>query len=214
MRTRLRIAAAVAGALAVSTPALAFAEDWKVDTGKSLLVVLVHRDKKAIASGLSHDHVVQATGWTASLSWDPDDPEDCKLSFEVPAAKLAMDPPELRKRFKLKGSLDEGDREKARNDMLGGGVLDAKKHPQIAFEGGGCKVRGKRVVVDGKLTLHGKSVPVQVTATVRPKGDTLRADARFYAKVSSFGIDPPSAMGGLVKTKDQVTFVVELHASR
>lgn len=87
-------------------------------------------------------------------------------------------------------------------------ALKEKKFPQIKFTlkgDGPCTVSGKNADIAGVLTLAGKTKEIKA-----PVDFTILSDRQFTVsgkvrlKMSDFGIDPPTALFGTVKTDDEV----------
>lgn len=106
------------------------------------------------------------------------------------------------------------------NDTMDGKLRDALKasrFPRIAFkvssvaslpaaEGGTQKLK-----LSGRVEVAGvqKNVTAVVTVTPGP-GNVVRAVASVPLKMTDFGVEPPSAMLGLLTTKDRIIVRVEL----
>ena len=97
-------------------------------------------------------------------------------------------------------------------------ALHDKKTPRIEYAltsieplpgavGGAQKLKAQ-----GQLTVAGKtrSVTMVVSASVQPDG-TVVAKGALPLLMTDFGVDPPSAMLGLMKTADRVWVKFELH---
>jgi len=95
--------------------------------------------------------------------------------------------------------------------LRSGQWLDAGAHPEIRFHSTGARrVDDRTWMVDGELTLHGVTRPIQVRADVRPipeaaardaglgKGDWLRAVVPFDVRLSEFGVEIPKKVAGRV----------------
>jgi len=103
-------------------------------------------------------------------------------------------------------------------------ALQAPAHPEIRYRFRGLRearftpsAAGAPVytlVVDGELTLAGKTQPVAITVVATRQGERFRLRGAVPLRMSDFGVAPPVALLGLIHAADelQVTLDVELVA--
>ncbi len=184
---------------------------YALTTQGSSLYVQVFKDTSTAASGISHDHVMRASGWTGTATWDPENPSACKIDVSVPVDKLVVDPPKLREAVGYEAPLSDGQRGDVRKNMLSKDQLNSSKYPTISFQATGCKAAGGDTVdVSGTLTIKGKSQPVTVRMTLSGDGERFSAKGSFKVKGSDYGLEPYSAMMGALKNRDELRFTVRL----
>ncbi|MBL3655933.1 YceI family protein [Fulvivirga sediminis] len=90
-------------------------------------------------------------------------------------------------------------------------ALKTDDHPTIKYAFKSVSsTSGNKLTTTGTLTLAGvsKTITMPVTATV--SGNTVTFKGKYTFKMSSFKIDPPTALMGTVKTGDEIT--VEFNA--
>jgi polyisoprenoid-binding protein YceI len=178
------LAVATAGAVATAvTQALAPAAGTITVTGTSTL----------------HDWSVRATGLKGSLELPTGflagEPSPAPIAtFTVPARSLTS--------------------EHDRMNKLMWAALAADKHPNLAFTLESARLQGAggpsvKVEVKGSLTVAGVSRPVTLVMDVRRDGDRVVAGGELPLKMSDFGIKPPTAMMGTVRTGDAVLVRIE-----
>jgi polyisoprenoid-binding protein YceI len=93
-------------------------------------------------------------------------------------------------------------RAKVQANMLGPQVLDTAKYPAIAYRSSKVTVRdASHIKIEGSLTLHGQTHPVEVQAT---KVDAKHFNGSATLRQSAFGITPIRIAGGTVRVKDEV----------
>ncbi len=97
-------------------------------------------------------------------------------------------------------------------------ALKGKESPSIVFHLGNYQVLpGDRkkgnysVQATGDLTIAGRTEPITLTATVLPEDDRVTVTGSKELLMSEFGVDPPTALLGALKTKDKVMIHFELH---
>ena len=191
MRTVAMFVLLAVGCLAIARPAGAI--DYAIDP--------VHT---RIAFRVSHAGFSRALGTfeggTGTLAYDEGDPTTARIEVSLPVA-----------------SLDLGDDEWNRK-VLDGTFFDAKAWPQARFASNSVAVTDKPGVlrVQGDLTIHGVTRPVEFDATVnavRRHPLTFRRTAGFSAVVrvsrKEFGMGAWSSVVG-----DEVEILVELEAVR
>jgi len=95
-------------------------------------------------------------------------------------------------------------------------ALRSEKHPYIEYSLiKAQRVPGEKLELDvkGELTIAGRTQPVRFTVGVEMAPDgTARARGKVDVLMSSFGVEPPTALLGVLKTYDKVTVQFEIRA--
>ncbi|SRR6056297_93372 len=94
-------------------------------------------------------------------------------------------------------------------------ALNSDDHPYITFQlqsvedlySAGSNFSGK---ARGVLTIAGQSENVTIPVTGKIKDNQVIVNGNYSLKMTSFQVDPPTAMFGSLKTGDQVTVEYEL----
>jgi polyisoprenoid-binding protein YceI len=175
--------------------------------------VQVFKDPDTVASNLSHDHVIVATGWSGTVHWDPSDPAACRIDIKVPVSGLVNDEEAMRKRVGYDTVLDAGQRGEVKDNMLAAGQLDAKSFPSITFTSTRCEPAGDKVKIAGNLSIHGVAKAIAPLFSLSADGHELSASGGFSAKATDFGFQPYSALLGALKNKNEMRFTVVAKAS-
>lgn len=179
----------------------------------SSVYVQVYKDTTTAASGLSHDHVMSAAGWTGSATWDPANPGACRLDVSVPVDKLIVDAPKMRKAVGYDTELSDGDRDTVKKNMLSKEQLNGAKYSTVSFSAKSCAVSGDTVNVTGDFTLKGTTRTITVPMTLEADADGFSAKGSFKVKGSDYGLEPFSAMLGALKNQDTVKITVRVVGS-
>lgn len=109
-------------------------------------------------------------------------------------------------------SIESGKRIMDRKTM---GALNEKDHPQITFTLSGIEsVSADSITASGLLTIAGKEQPIKVSAGHSMNNDVLQLTGAKAILMSDFGIDPPTAMMGTMKTGDEVTIDFKLFLTK
>jgi polyisoprenoid-binding protein YceI len=161
------------------------AEKREIDVAHS--VMKVHVYKTGLFSGFAHDHEISAPIARGTV----DDSANPIVELAVESGKLQVEDP----------GVSDKDRAQIQQTMQGPQVLDSVQYPEIRFRSTRVQPAGNgRWTIDGDLSLHGQTHPVQVTVT--KKEGKYEGSAAF--KQRAFGITPVSIAGGAVKVKDEV----------
>ena len=208
------VAPACASALADASPP--GATKYTFDPAASELYVLVRKDPDTIAAGLSHDHVVAATGWSGSVTIDPASPAGCTVEASVPVAGLEPDLPEMRELVGFAGELTGAQRGDVRRNMLAKGQLWADKFPSVTFRSTACTKRDDGIDVVGDLGVHGvtKEVRIRVRLDFDEAAGTARARGGFSATHGDFGMVVYTALFGSLKNMDLMEFRLDVVAKK
>lgn len=162
---------------------IAFAQTLAIDAQKSTMTVHVY--KAGLLSALGHNHEVVAPIETGQI-----DLGARTVQLNVDARKLKVVDPDA----------DADERAKVQKAM-DSEVLEGARFPEIRFVSTSVENGANGAMnVKGQLTLHGQTKPV----TVEVRQDNGLYTGRAKLKQTSFGIKPPTAGGGTVKTKDEV----------
>jgi len=88
-------------------------------------------------------------------------------------------------------------------------ALKAEDHPEIRFvltrvDSVAAAAEGYRLQVQGRLTIAGAEQPVQMQVLARPEDGGWRFQGAQPLSMKAFGIKPPTAMLGTLRTGDEV----------
>lgn len=185
---------------------------YTLDAKKSWLYVQIFNDTSSLASRLGHDHAIKATELTGKVVWDTANAAACVVDISLPVSALRPDPPGMRERAGLpaEGAVSEGNLETIRENFLGKSQLDAETYPTITYESTSCEGTTGKVKVNGNLTMRGVTKPVSVTLDVLPDATSFAAAGSFTTTHTNFGFKPFAALGGTLKNKDELKFVIDV----
>jgi polyisoprenoid-binding protein YceI len=197
---------AVLALLAVAATPPAYRLEAQPDSGG----VRVHVAKRGLFSGFAHDHDFEVTRWRATADVPEGDPGRASIVLVLEAGSL---------RDRAEG-LSADDRRKVDAQAAGPDVLDAAHAPEITWRseevrlepGAGNDAAPVRGTVHGRLTLRGRTRPVDAAFEAERAGQAWRVQGRARFRQSEFGIKPFRGFGGTVGVKDEVevAFVLTL----
>ncbi|UII25546.1 YceI family protein [Fulvivirga maritima] len=106
--------------------------------------------------------------------------------------------------FKLKGESLKSGKSGMEEDMYE--ALDTKGHPWIVYEFKKIiGTEGGYLYTSGILTISGTSKKMEIPVEVKKAADQVTFVGEISFKMSDFGIEPPTAILGVLKTDDEVT---------
>lgn len=203
------VALAGVATVAVDAPAPAGgATTYKLDPAQGALYVVLKYDRSALMAG--HDHVIQASTFTGSVTWSATDPTACKVDIRFPVSALVVDPPGSRARAGFEGETSDGDKKKIAENMWGKGQLDASSFPEISYQATKCEGTTGSVKVSGNLRIHGVSKAVTLTMNVTADGSAFAAKGSTNITHGMFGFSPFTAGLGMLKNDDNLKLVVDV----
>ena len=95
-----------------------------------------------------------------------------------PAIELTIDAP----------SLDTNNTKRDKH-LRSADFFDVENHPQVRFVSDSAKLDGERLTVSGRLYAAGKSIPLNLDASLRRAGDQLEVEARSSADHRTLGMN-------------------------
>ena len=201
----LRALVALVALAAVAARLEAEPQMYVVDPGRSR--VRIHLDRTGLMKFMGHVHHIDAPVADGRVEVVDNDPARSTVSLRFDAARLALVP----------GSEPASDIPKVEERMRGPEVLDVARYPAIAFVSRSVRsvaAEGdrSRLVVTGDLTLHGRSVSVDIPLEVTRASDGgMEARGETNLNLKDLGIEPPS-VAGVVKVANRFRLELEIHA--
>lgn len=192
--------------LAAPTAAMAAETTYNVTGGR--LEVLVKYDRNALIGG--HDHVLQSTSFSGSVTVDPANPAGCKVKITMPLNSLQVDPPGARERRGLEGSTSDGDKKTIKKNALSKGQLNAEAHPNMTFTSTSCAPAGDKIKVSGNLNVRGVDKPVSTSIKISAADGSFRGTGWFSTSHAALGFKPYSALLGSLRNADELTIWVDV----
>jgi len=176
----------------------------------SKLFVQVFKKRGGAASRLAHDHVVLATGWSGSVSWDPDNVAGCSVSLDVPVVGLVPDTDEMRTHVGYSSRLSNSNQKKVKGNIVSLTQLAAEHFPVITYRSTSCSGTGSNVTVNGALSIRGVSKSISVPMEIALSGNRFSAKGSFTATHEDFQFAPYTAMGGALRNETEMRFTVDV----
>jgi polyisoprenoid-binding protein YceI len=182
-----------------------------VDQTRSHIVAIT--GKGGLLRFLGHEHAIQATEWSADVTFDAEDPARSALRLRVPVRALRIDTERGIALAGLTSRPSENTVQELQEKMLGARFLDAVRFPEIVFESQAVETAGEGMLrVRGLLTLHGQTQPVTTLVRIgRPDAASYRFTGEVTIKQTDYGVKPES-VAGVVDVADAVVIRFEVTA--
>lgn len=105
-----------------------------------------------------------------------------------------------------------------RNGTMNGHLrraLRAQRQPEIRFELDRYEVDAAgQVRGEGRVSVAGRTTPVQLSATVVPAPAAVRASGRVALRMTELGVEPPTLMLGTLKVHDRITIEFDVYLAQ
>lgn len=95
--------------------------------------------------------------------------------------------------------------------------MDSNTYPKATFKGkisdfniDNVTEKEKEFEIEGKLTIRGKEAPINTTATLKKKNDTIYVISTFSVKPGEFDIEIPSIVSSKISEKINISLNYEL----
>lgn len=190
------------------------ARTYEAEAARSDVYVVIRNDTSASLARLGHDHVIYAKDFDGRITWPTEAGGPCSVSFRIPVDKLIVDPPGLRDKAGLDdNTIDDGQKEKLKQNMWGRSQLDAGDHPYITFEATTCPGGTGTVPVAGKLTIRGVSQDLTVPMSIAISDDgTFKAKGSFKTTHEAHGFKPFRASPFGPRNAETLSFTLDVVA--
>jgi polyisoprenoid-binding protein YceI len=105
------------------------------------------------------------------------------------------------------------------NNMARKQVLEVGEYPEIVFKStnitGTMKPDGHyEAKIDGDLTLHGVTRPIEIPAQVTVNGNTLHANGEFSVNRSDYKVKTHSIKWGTIRVRNKIRFEFDIVANK
>ncbi|MFW6349956.1 MAG: YceI family protein [Thiohalospira sp.] len=177
---------------------------YRLEPADSEIRILAYRAGALAEQG--HNHVVTVPAFEGR-AWLPEEGlADARFDLVADLADLEVDPPEAREALghTFGKPFTSEQRQGTRDNMLGEGLLEAERYPQLGLRS--VEVRGAlpRPVVKMAITLHGVTREQWVPLAMETEDDRLVAEGRLLIRHDDFGLEPFTALGGLLAVQERI----------
>lgn len=179
---------------------------YRVVAEKSRMTV--HVGTAGLFKMFGHEHQIEVRRIEGRVDWDAEAPASSRFVLEIDASSLTVADEEL----------SEKDRAQVQSDMETK-ALALSENPRIVFESTEVKVEktggtNRRLTLRGTLSLRGMTKPVEVPLTLDVAEDRLTAKGEMELDSKTWSVPQITAVGGSVKTKQELKISFEVVAAR
>jgi polyisoprenoid-binding protein YceI len=166
-----------------------------------------HAFSTGMLASMGHNPTFAARDLTGELHFDPATNEAGSFRLSVKSGSLA-----------LTDSVSARDREEIEGRMRRE-VLETAKFPEIVYDSAEIKAdtiseNWYRFLISGELSLHGVKRRHQADAQLRLSDGQARLSGRCPLTLSAYRIKPVTALGGLIKLKDELAIEFDIVCTR
>ena len=179
---------------------------YRLDAGQSRFTVQAFAE--GLLSSFGHDPLIAIRDFEGEVEFVPGTLEGAHVHLKIKAGSLAaLDDIKEQDRLEIERQM--------RND-----VLEVSKYPEIVFQSTSVtasriKEGRYRARVIGDLTMHGVTQPnLWIQAEVTFKDEDLRAQGEFSLRQTDYKLKPVTAVGGMIKVKNELKFKFDIVASK
>jgi len=188
--------------------------DTKIITGKRYRVITDSSELRIVTypkGRFGHAHVVGGEVLHGQLQL-PDNHHDITFKIYLKVADFEVDAPSWRQDEKLDPDLSEKARKGTRMNMLSDKVLNEALYPEIIIEAINASGPFWQPDIEADITLAGTSRRVVVPVAVHSSQDRLEITGQLQILQSDFGIEPFTALGGILGVADKVLIRFRIQA--
>lgn len=181
---------------------------------RSSFIVLVYR--AGALARLGHNHVISAPAIEGNVYRHPDLARS-QFELKLAVAELVIDDPELRAREGegFESVPSEQDIAGTRRNMLGSGLLDGERFPEIRVTGTDMKIEPDgTAALAATIAIKENVVNRIVPVTLTEGGDKLTATGELTLGHAELGLTPFSVMLGALQVGEEMTLKFRLVAER
>lgn len=157
---------------------------------------------------LGHSHHFAIRDFTGEATVTPGTLTPASLQMTVKAASLE----ETGKNF-------TAEQKQIINNSARKEVLEVEKYPEIVFKSksitGNAKPDGQyEAKINGDLTVHGVTRPIEIPTRVSVNGNTLHANGRFSINRSDYNVKTHSIKWGTIRVRNKIEFEFDIVAEK
>jgi polyisoprenoid-binding protein YceI len=189
--------------IAPAMPAAA-AQNYQVDTERSLLQILVYRGGKLAALG--HNHLVASRDLTGTVT-RTEPLSGTRFDILLPVASLTVDEPELRRQAgaEFQTEVPQSARDGTRRNMLSVALLDAEHFAAIRLRAtDAVNLQNGRFAVDVDVEIKGQTRRLRVPLQLQVSDHELSASGELAVLQSDLGLTPFTALLGALTVENQM----------
>jgi len=192
-------------------PAAGEVRVYTIDAAQSEVYWRIYR--AGTMARLGHNHVISVAGLEGGVRLGGDLAQ-AEWSLSFPVGELVIDDPGLRARYGEDFESVPSDRDKAgtRENMLTDRVLNGALFPEISLHGIGVEGPLDDAHLPVSIEMLGRTIEQSFPAAISLDGDSLTVTGEYRLSHEDLGLEPFTALGGLMAVGDNIDFTYRIHA--
>ena len=191
---------------------------YRIDAGRSVVVILIYRAGRMAALG--HNHVLAVHDLSGEVMLAADVAQSSwQLAF--PVAALSVDEPQLRaaQGADFQSPVDAAAISGTRDHMLGPQLLDAPRFPTIQLQSLQLRALaapagGEQLLMSTRITVRDHAVEAELPMSLQRTADELIASGEFDLTHAQLGLTPYSVALGALRVGERMHVRYRLVAQR
>ncbi len=169
--------------------------------------------KAGAMARLGHNPVISVTGMSGTVTLGGD-LSAAEWTLQFPVAGLVVDDPGIRARYGEDFSSVPSDDDKAgtKRNMLTSEVLDGEVYSEIRLSGRGVNGSLASAELPVSIEILGRVVERRLPAQIVVGADSLTVTGEFRLTHTDLGMQPFTALGGLMSVGEEIDFTFRIHA--
>jgi hypothetical protein len=200
-----------AGDVAVDVAEDASVRVYAIDAAQSEVYWRIYRSGPAARFG--HSHVISMGELEGSVSLGSDlAAASWNLSF--PVGGLIIDDPDLRARHgeEFESVPSEDDKAGTKENMLSDRLLNGAVYPVVSLSGTGVTGPLESASLALSIDIVGRTIEEAFPASITIEGDSLTVTGEYQLTHEDLGLEPFTALGGMMAVGDEIDFTYRIHA--
>jgi polyisoprenoid-binding protein YceI len=176
----------------------------RLDAQQSTVRIFAFRGGRA--PKLGHNHVLSAPEFSGFLYLPPGGPAGARFDLEFRLDRLELDDPRIRAKLgaSFAAELTPAEVGNTRAHMLGADNLQADRFPFVRIHSLEITGEGSTFAAGIAVEMHGQKKTLWVPLTVEGLPHRITVTGAFILRQSDFGVQPYSALAGLIAVQDAV----------
>jgi len=183
---------------------------FTLDPKSSTVRIFAFRGGKA--ARLGHNHVLSAPTFTGFFHLPVEGTTNAQFDLEFRLDQLEIDNPAYRATLGAAFATVVSPESIAgtREHMLGENSLQADRFPFVRIHSLQISGEAPKFAAEVRVEMHGQSRNMWIPLNVEGLPDRLLVSGSFVLRLTDFGVQPYSIMGGLLAVKDEVVIEFQL----
>ena len=193
------------------------ATPYRIDAGRSVVLILIYRAGRLAALG--HNHVLAVHDLSGEVMLTADVAQS-RWQLAFPVAALSVDEPQLRaaQGADFQSQVDAAAIAGTRDHMLGPALLDAPRFPIIQLQSLQLRALaapgGEQLLMSTRITVRDHGVEAQLPVNLQRTADELIASGEFDLTHAQLGLTPYSVALGALRVAERMHVRYRLVAQR